>query len=78
MLVLSFLISEITHISFVTCMLAFAPGGVAEMAGTAIALHADTTFVVAAQSLRLLSILTILPPIFRFLNNYSNIKSYQQ
>ncbi|MEH7484443.1 AbrB family transcriptional regulator [Neobacillus drentensis] len=77
-LVLSFLISEMTHISFVTCMLAFAPGGVAEMATTAIALHADTTFVVAVQSLRLISILTILPPIFRFLNNRTIIKSYHR
>ncbi|MEH7502591.1 AbrB family transcriptional regulator [Neobacillus drentensis] len=77
MMAFSFLISKLTHISFVTCMLAFAPGGVAEMATTAIALHADTTFVVAVQSLRLISILTILPPIFRFLNNH-NIKSFQR
>ncbi|WP_066255555.1 AbrB family transcriptional regulator [Neobacillus drentensis] len=71
MLAFSFLISEMTNITFVTCLLAFAPGGVAEMATTAIALHADTTFVVAVQSLRLISILTILPPIFRFLNNHT-------
>ncbi|SMQ86858.1 hypothetical protein SAMN05444673_6925 [Bacillus sp. OV166] len=76
MLLFSFLISEMTHISLVTCMLAFAPGGVAEMATTAIALHANTTFVVTVQSFRLISIITILPPIFRFLNNRTNIKLF--
>lgn len=68
MLVCSFLIADITHIPLVTCILAFAPGGVAEMATAAIALHADSTFVVAVQSLRLITILILLPPLFRFLN----------
>ena len=74
MMALSFLISKITPISFVTCILAFAPGGVAEMATTAIALHADSSFVVAVQSLRLICIITILPPVFRFLNNHTKNK----
>lgn len=58
-------IAKLTHIPLVTCILAFAPGGVAEMATAAISLHADSTFVVAVQSLRLITILLFLPPIFR-------------
>jgi membrane AbrB-like protein len=68
-IILSAGISEATHIPLVTCILAFAPGGVAEMATTAIALHADSTFVLAVQSFRLFTILLLLPPLFRFINN---------
>ncbi|MGZ4160699.1 MAG: AbrB family transcriptional regulator, partial [Neobacillus sp.] len=77
MLLFSFLIADITHIPLVTCILAFAPGGVAEMATAAIALHADSTFVVAVQSLRLITIITLLPPLFRFINNHEPIHSIQ-
>ncbi|RLQ93675.1 AbrB family transcriptional regulator [Falsibacillus albus] len=61
-------VSKITHIPFATALLAFAPGGVAEMATTSIALHADSTFVVTVQVLRLLTIFMILPPLFKLLN----------
>ena len=67
----SFLISMWTHIPLITCILAFAPGGVAEMATTSLTLHADSTFVVAVQSLRLMTILLILPSLFRLLNSSS-------
>jgi uncharacterized protein len=68
-------ISKITHIPLVTCILAFAPGGVAEMTTTAIALHANSTFVLAVQSFRLMTILILLPPLFRFINDRIIINS---
>ena len=44
------LVAEVTGITFLlTSVLAFAPGGVAEMATTAVVLHADSTFVVTVQ-----------------------------
>jgi uncharacterized membrane protein AbrB (regulator of aidB expression) len=49
-------------------LLAFAPGGIAEMSTTAIALHTDSTFVIAVQSIRLMMILILLPTLFRFIN----------
>lgn len=73
--ILSVGISKITHIPLVTCILAFAPGGVAEMTTTAIALHADSTFVLAVQSFRLMTILILLPPLFRFINDRITINS---
>ncbi|MBM7644945.1 membrane AbrB-like protein [Scopulibacillus daqui] len=60
-------ISDLTGIPLVTAILAFAPGGVAEMAATALTLHANSAFVVAVQVLRLVTILVLLPPMFRFL-----------
>lgn len=74
----SFFISEFTHIPLVTCLLAFAPGGVAEMAATAVALNADSTFVVAVQSLRLMTILILLPPLFRFITKRSSIPIHKK
>lgn len=74
MLLCSYLISITTRIPLVTCILAFAPGGVAEMSTAAVALRADSTFVVAVQTLRLITILLLLPPIFRFLNNREPIQ----
>ncbi|WCK53431.1 AbrB family transcriptional regulator [Aneurinibacillus sp. Ricciae_BoGa-3] len=67
----SVFVSKITQIPLVTCILAFAPGGVAEMATTSLALHADSGFVVAVQSLRLLTIFLILPPFYRLLHRQS-------
>ncbi len=65
-------VSEVTQIPLVTCVLAFAPGGVAEMATTSLALHADAGFVVAVQSLRLITIFLILPPFFRLLHRQAD------
>jgi membrane AbrB-like protein len=67
-IMISFGISEVTHIPLITCILAFAPGGIAEMSTTAIALHADSTFVLAVQFIRLIMILILLPTLFRFIN----------
>lgn len=57
----SILLHEITGIPLITSLLSFAPGGVAEMAATSNAIHADSSFVIAAQTLRLIMIYTLLP-----------------
>lgn len=69
MLLCAIFVSEITGISLITSVLAFAPGGVAEMAATAIVLGADSTFVVAVQVLRIVVVLLVLPPIFKMVGN---------
>ena len=61
-------VAEATGITLLTSVLAFAPGGVAEMATTAVVLHADSTFVVTVQVLRIVVVILILPPFFRLLN----------
>ncbi|WP_255726731.1 AbrB family transcriptional regulator [Sporosarcina sp. ACRSM] len=70
----AYLTTRITDLSFVTSALAFAPGGIAEMTTTAIVLDADSTFVVAVQVLRVISVCVILPPFFRLLNYWDNKK----
>ncbi|KKB34182.1 AbrB family transcriptional regulator [Bacillus thermotolerans] len=64
------LVAKLTGISFITAVLAFAPGGIAEMATTAIVLHADSTFVVAVQVLRVLAVVLIMPVFFRLLHGW--------
>jgi membrane AbrB-like protein len=64
----AFVVSKVTGISLITSALAFAPGGVAEMAATAVVLNADATFVVAVQVLRIIFVLLVLPPLFRAFN----------
>ncbi|MFF2447085.1 AbrB family transcriptional regulator [Neobacillus sp. NPDC058068] len=59
--------SKITEISWITAILAFAPGGIAEMAATAVALDADSTFVVVVQVLRIAIVITFLPTVFKVL-----------
>ena len=70
MLVCAFIVAKITGISLITSVLAFAPGGVAEMATTSVVLHADSTFVVAVQVLRIVFVILVLPPIFKLLNRW--------
>ncbi|PID24199.1 AbrB family transcriptional regulator [Sporosarcina sp. P7] len=69
----SVITARITELSFTTSVLAFAPGGIAEMTTTAVVLGADSTLVVAVQVLRVISVCVILPPFFKLLN-YWNIK----
>ncbi|MED1203797.1 AbrB family transcriptional regulator [Heyndrickxia acidicola] len=71
-------VSEFTQIPFVTALLAFAPGGVAEMATASAALHAGSDFVVAVQVMRLISIFILLPPFFRLLNRQVVTKAPSQ
>lgn len=61
------IMSKITGISWITAILGFAPGGIAEMAATAVALGADSTFVVLVQVLRIAIVITFLPLLFKFL-----------
>lgn len=68
MLGCSLCVSALYGVPVITSILAFAPGGVAEMAITAVVLQADASFVVAAQTLRLIFIFLILPPLFRLLH----------
>lgn len=77
MLLCAFIVSYITGIPLITSVLAFAPGGIAEMAATAIVLDADSTFVVAVQVLRIVVVLLVLPPIFKLLNNHQKVQQKQ-
>jgi membrane AbrB-like protein len=63
-------VSSLANIPLVTSTLAFAPGGVAEMATASLSLHADSAFVVAVQTLRLVTIFVLLPPMFRLFNRH--------
>jgi len=67
----SVILSNITGIPLTTSLLAFAPGGVAEMATTSLAVHADVTFVVAVQLMRLVVSLFLLPLLFRLIERHS-------
>ncbi|MCO7127370.1 AbrB family transcriptional regulator [Sporolactobacillus shoreicorticis] len=70
MFLCALLVSDLTGIDQVTSILAFAPGGIDVMAVTSEALHANSTFVVAVQVLRVLAICTLLPPFFALLNRH--------
>jgi uncharacterized protein len=71
MLLGAYLVTKLTGIPFVTTSLAFAPGGVAEMTSTSIALHGDSMFVVAVQVIRIIVVSVTLPPLFRLLHDKS-------
>jgi membrane AbrB-like protein len=68
MIMCAFFVSKVTGIALITAVLAFAPGGIAEMTTTSVVLNADSTFVVAVQVLRVIIVCVILPPFFRLLN----------
>ncbi len=61
--------AEMTGIFIITAILAFSPSGIAEMATTAVTLHGDSIFVVAVQVVRIILVIAMLPPFFRFLNH---------
>ncbi|KAA9023634.1 AbrB family transcriptional regulator [Niallia endozanthoxylica] len=77
MFLCAYFVSKVTGISLITSVLAFAPGGVAEMSTTAVILQADSTFVVAVQVLRIVFVILVLPPFFRMLNRKEQQKSMQ-
>lgn len=56
---IDYLLTKIYPISFLTAFISTAPGGMAEMGITAMAVHADVSLVVAYQLFRLLSMLTL-------------------
>ncbi|MGE7121003.1 AbrB family transcriptional regulator [Peribacillus sp. NPDC046944] len=68
MILCAYIDSRMTGMSFLTTSLAFAPGGVAEMTATSVALESDPMFVVAVQVLRVLMVYVTLPPLFKLLN----------
>jgi membrane AbrB-like protein len=70
----AYIVSRFTDIELATSVLAFAPGGIAEMATTAVILHADPTFVVAVQLLRLMIVVAILPPFFKWVNRNTHCR----
>ncbi|MGG1401600.1 AbrB family transcriptional regulator [Bacillus salipaludis] len=76
MFICAVLVAKITGISLITSILAFAPGGIAEMTTTSVVLHGDSTFVVAVQVLRILIICVILPQFFRLLNYLEQKKHF--
>lgn len=61
------IVSKLTNISWITAILAFSPGGIAEMAVTAVILDADSTFVVAVQILRITIVIMFLPLLFQLI-----------
>ncbi|MFT8871773.1 MAG: AbrB family transcriptional regulator [Sporolactobacillus sp.] len=71
------LVSMRTNLPLATTMLAFAPGGIAEMAATSVVLHADATFVVTVQVLRVLAVVLLLPPLFHRLKQHRPGRSTQ-
>ncbi|MTT33229.1 AbrB family transcriptional regulator [Terrilactibacillus sp. BCM23-1] len=73
MLLCAWIVSLLTSITFLTSILAFAPGGVAEMATTAVVLHADSAFVVGVQVIRMMTIFIIMPPLINFIGK-SHVK----
>jgi uncharacterized protein len=74
MIMCAFFVSKVTGIALITAVLAFAPGGIAEMTTTSVVLNADSTFVVAVQVLRVVIVCVILPPFFRLLNYWEHKK----
>lgn len=74
MIMCAIFVSKVTGIALITSVLAFAPGGIAEMTTTSVVLNADSTFVIAVQVLRIMIVCVILPPFFRLLNYWEHKK----
>ncbi|WP_338448692.1 AbrB family transcriptional regulator [Niallia oryzisoli] len=72
-LICAYFVSRYTDLTFLTASLAFAPGGIAEMTTTALVLNEDSTFVVAVQVLRVVTVCSTLPPLFRLIK-YMEVK----
>lgn len=78
MLLSAVIVSKLTGISLITSVLAFAPGGIAEMATTSVTLHADSTFVVAVQVIRVILVIALLPPFYRLLHHLHGEKRQRE
>lgn len=59
------LLTRIFKMQLITAFLSTAPGGISEMAVTALAVNADLSFITAFQIFRFIFILIIVPPILR-------------
>jgi hypothetical protein len=64
--ILGFGLTLFSSTNLLTAFLSTAPGGMAEMGVTAVALHADIATVLAYQSMRLFSILILVPPLLKW------------
>lgn len=65
-LVIGYILSYWHNIDLITAFLSTAPGGMTEMGITAMSVHADISIITAYQLFRLLFILFIVPPIFKW------------
>jgi len=75
---IDYILTRVYPISFLTAFISTAPGGMAEMGITAIAVHADVSLVVAYQLFRLLSMLTLaIPTVKWWLTRHAQNKSPQ-
>lgn len=63
---IAYLFAQLYPISLLTAFISMAPGGMSEMALTAMMVHADLPTVVAYQVFRLLFLLTVCIPIIRY------------
>ena len=73
-----YILTKVYQISFLTAFISTAPGGMAEMGITAIAVHADVSLVVAYQLFRLLSMLILaIPTVKWWLTRHAASKSPQ-
>ena len=63
---IDYILTKVYSITFLTAFISTAPGGMAEMGITAIAVHADVSLVVAYQLFRLISMLLIAIPIVKW------------
>ncbi|WP_239984712.1 AbrB family transcriptional regulator [Sporolactobacillus pectinivorans] len=77
MFLCALLVTDVTGIDPVTSILAFSPGGIDVMAVTSVVLHANSTFVVAVQVLRVLAICIILPPFFSLMARHQKHSEQQ-
>jgi len=64
------LVSRLVELEPVTVLLAYSPGGLAEMSLIALALHADVAFVTAHHIIRVLLVMLLAAPIFNALGQF--------
>jgi uncharacterized protein len=67
-------LSAMTGFPTSAVVLAFAPGGLAEMSLIALALHVDAAFVAGHHALRLAFVITVAAPVFRVVNRWATGK----
>jgi uncharacterized protein len=73
--VFAFIISRLTSFDVMTVMLAYSPGGLAEMSLVAIALNAEVAFVAAHHLIRVVLVMVMAAPVFALLQRFGFAKS---
>jgi len=66
-LLLSWILYKITDWNYITCLLVSSPGGLTQMSLIADEVGADPLMVSVLHTVRLISVLAVLPLFFRFL-----------